>query len=266
MIFKYFLEKFFMNNKSTELIVKKLYEKYPYPLRKIKNKNSLKKYVNWVTKIFFEKNDYWKNKNVLELGCGTGELANGLSLAKANVIGIDFSKTSLKKANNLKKRFKTNAKFIEKNILELNLNKKFDVVIALGSLHHTIDAKKGFIIGKNHLKKNGIIIVGFYNKFSRLRHRIKRIILYLLAKNDFEKRINIGKKIFGDMKSQSWLADKYGQPHESYHSINQILNWFNEENIEFISSKPKFQKPIIDELKWLLKKQNAFFVMVGRKK
>ena len=44
-----------------------------------------------------------------------------------------------------------------------------------------------------------------------------------------------------------------------------MLKWFNEENIEFVASKPKFATPIIDELKWLLKKQNAFFVMVGKK-
>ncbi len=253
------------NLKENEELVKKLYEKYPYPSRKIKKISDLENYVKWVTKIFDENLDFWDKKMVLELGCGTGELSNGLSVKGANVIGIDFSNNSIKNAKLISKKFSTNAKFVKKNILDLNLNKKFDVVIALGSLHHTIDARKGFLVAAKHTKKNGIIITGYYNKYSRFRHRVKRIVLYLIAGKDFEKRISIGKKLFKHNENESWLADKYGQVHESYHSINEILRWFKEENIEFISSKPKFKIPIIDEIKWLIKKQNAFFVMVGRK-
>ena len=44
-------------------------------------------------------------------------------------------------------------------------SKKFDVVIALGSLHHTTN-KKGFEIGCKNLSKEGVIFVGLYNKYS----------------------------------------------------------------------------------------------------
>lgn len=253
------------NNKKNELLVKKLYEKYPYPSRNINSKKALDNYSKWVLRIFNGKKDFWKNKNILELGCGTGELANAISLSGGNIYAIDFSSSSIKKAKEIKNKFKTNAKFEEKNILEFNSNKKYDVVIALGSLHHTIDARKGFTIAIKHTKKEGIIIIGLYNKYSRFRHRVKRFILRILARNDFEKRIVLGEKLFGGLKSKSWLADKYGQVNESYHSINEIKKWFDEEGIEFITSKPKFKYPIIDEIKWLIKKENAFFVMVGKK-
>jgi 2-polyprenyl-3-methyl-5-hydroxy-6-metoxy-1,4-benzoquinol methylase len=255
-----------MKTNENELLVKKLYETYPYPNRGIEKKEKLLKYVKWVCKIFNKDTTYWKGKNILELGCGTGELANALSFCGANVTAIDFSSSSITKAKNLATKMKSkNVKFYEKNILELDLEKKFDIVIALGSLHHTIDAKKGFSIACKHCKINGIVIIGLYNKYSRFRHQLKRVVLFLLAGKDFEKRIIFGQKLFGGNKSKSWLADKYGQVHESYHSINQILFWFKEENIKFISSKPKFKTPIIDELKWLIKKENAFFVMVGTK-
>ncbi len=246
--------------------VKQLYEKYPYPSRKILKKSDLEKYVKWVSKIFFEDQTFWNEKEILELGCGTGELANGLALCGGKITAIDFSKSSIKHAKRISKKFKTTAKFLEKNILTSNLNKKFDVVIALGSLHHTIDAKKGFIIATKHTKKDGIIIVGFYNKYSRFRHRLKRIILRIFCGNDIEKRIKFGKNVFRGIDNPSWLADKFGQVHESYHSINQILKWFKEGNVVFIASKPEFKTPIIDEINWLFKKQNAFFVMVGQKK
>jgi 2-polyprenyl-3-methyl-5-hydroxy-6-metoxy-1,4-benzoquinol methylase len=256
-----------MKSSENELLVKKLYETYPYPNRGIGKKEKLLNYVKWVSKIFYKDESYWKDKNILELGCGTGELANALSHCGANVTAIDFSSSSILKAKELAKKMKIkNVKFYEKNLLKLNLEKEFDVVIALGSLHHTIDARGGFSIACNHCKPDGVVIIGLYNKYSRFRHRLKRIILFLLAGKDFEKRMVLGKKLFGGNNSKSWLADKYGQVHESYHSINEILKWFNEEEINFLASKPKFKTPIIDELKWLFRKQNAFFVMIGTKR
>ncbi|MDD4251172.1 MAG: methyltransferase domain-containing protein [Candidatus ainarchaeum sp.] len=256
-----------MKQHKKEELVKELYEKYPYPSRNIQDKEKLINYSHWILQIFKEKETFWKNKEILELGCGTGELANSLALNGGKILAIDFSKNSIKKAKILSKKMKTkNSTFLQKNILEFNSKKRFDVIIALGSLHHTINAKKGFEIASKHCKKNGLIIIGLYNKYSRFRHRIKRLILLLTCRNDFEKRIKVGKKLFKSNESPFWCADKYGQVHESYHSINEVLQWFKENEIEFISSKPKFKHPIFDELKWLIKKENAFFVMIGRKK
>jgi 2-polyprenyl-3-methyl-5-hydroxy-6-metoxy-1,4-benzoquinol methylase len=258
-----------MNKIQKEKLVKSLYEKYPYPSRKITTKEELKYFAKWAARIIKKDESFWKGKKILELGCGTGELANALALFGAKVTAIDFSSTSIKKARKLAKQLGNGKKitFLEKNILHLEEKELggFDVVIALGSLHHTINAHEAFKIACQQLRKNGIVIVGLYNKYSRARHRIKRLIIKILAGNDFEKRILFGEKIFGTNGDKSWAADKYGQVHETYHSINEILKWFDEQEITFISSKPFFSKPVIDEIKWLLNKENAFFVMAGQK-
>jgi len=254
-----------MSKKENELLVKELYEKYPYPSRPRSTKKELLNYSTWVAKIVGLGNEFWNKKDILELGCGTGELANSLALCGAKVNAIDFSHSSITKAKELQKMVKTNVQFEEKNILEFENKKRFDIVISLGALHHTIDARSGFAIATKHCKQNGFVIIGLYNKYSRFRHRLRRVILFLFARKDIEKRIRLGEKLFGKHPSKAWLADKYGQVHESYHSINEVLKWFNEEGIEFVASKPKFATPIIDELKWLFRKQNAFFVMVGQK-
>lgn len=272
-----------MKSKIKEALVKELYEKYPYPSRSNINAEEITYFAEWVARIFGETSAYWKGKEVLELGCGTGELANALALCGAQVTAVDFSSSAIKKAKALAQKLKTQKqiKFLEKNILELNENsfgkgkskpesknnwKKFDVVIALGSLHHTIDALAGFSIACKYAKPKGLVVIGLYNKYARLRHRIKRSFLRAVAGNNIEKRIQIGSKIFGgEEKGKIHLADKYGQVHESYHSVGQVLHWFREEGIEFIASKPEFEKPIIDELKWLLEKKGAFFVMAGKK-
>ena len=254
-----------MTSKENELLVKKLYEKYPYPSRPRSSKKELLNYSTWVAKIVGCGNEFWNKKNILELGCGTGELANSLALCGAKVNAIDFSHGSITKAKELRKNLGTNVVFEEKNILEFESKKRFDIVISLGALHHTIDARGGFSIATKHCKKNGFVIIGLYNKYSRFRHRLRRVILFLFARKDIEKRIRLGEKLFGKHPSKAWLADKYGQVHESYHSVNEVLKWFSEESIEFVASKPKFATPVLDELKWLLRKQNAFFVMIGKK-
>jgi len=260
-----------MNSKKKEELVKELYEKHPYPSRINLTNEKLESFALWTAKTINEDNSFWKDKEVLELGCGTGELSVGLALCGAKVTAIDFSSSSIKKATLLAERnCKTNKPtYLNKNILELKENefdKKFDIFIALGSLHHTIDAKKGFELGCKQLKKNGIIFVGLYNKYSRVRHRIKRILVRALAGNDIEKRIKLGELFFNKKTPKERIADKFGQVHESYHSISQIQKWFKEQNIEFIGSKPEFTTPRIDEIKWLIQRKYAFFVMSGRLK
>ena len=180
-----------MKNQN-EILVKELYEKYPYPNRGFETQKESLRYVTWVSKIFGKDINYWKGKTVLELGCGTGELANGLSACGANIIAIDLSKNSISKANLLKKKLKNkNVTFENKNILTYNNTKKFDIVIALGSLHHTIDARGGFSIASKHVKKDGLVIIGLYNKYSRFRHRLKRIILFIMIMFLLKRKKNI---------------------------------------------------------------------------
>ncbi len=264
-----------MDLKKKEEKVKELYEKYPYPARKIISKSELEYFAQWVATTFGEKKEFWKGKTVLELGCGTGELANSLALCGAKITAIDFSAASIKHAKKISQKLKTQheVKFIEKNILSLSENefngKKFDAVIALGSLHHTINALEGFKIACKFAKPNGLVVIGLYNKYARLRHLIRRSFLRITAGDNIEKRIELGKKFFGTKNKQendkTWFADKYGSVHESHHSINEVLYWFKQEGIEFISSKPKFERAVIDELTWLFEKRGAFFVMSGKK-
>jgi 2-polyprenyl-3-methyl-5-hydroxy-6-metoxy-1,4-benzoquinol methylase len=254
-----------------ERLVKELYEKYPYPSRIIPTEKDVKHYAKWTAKIFDETISYWEGKEVLEMGCGTGELSVGLALCGAKVTAIDLSTNSIKKAKELSKKFNATEKtsFFEKNMLNIKENefgKKFDVVIALGSMHHTTDAKKAFEIATKQLKENGFIIVGLYNKYSRVKHRIKRIFIKILAGNNIEKRIDIGEKLFGTSGKRIHSADKYGQVHESYHSVSEVKKWFKQNRITFVASKPKFKTPRIDELVWLLERKEAFFVMVGKKR
>jgi 2-polyprenyl-3-methyl-5-hydroxy-6-metoxy-1,4-benzoquinol methylase len=272
--------------KKTTEIVKKLYEEFPYPNRNILSKEKLIHYSDWIEKLIENKEEkniqknfsFWKGKKVLDSGCGTGEASVSIALKDAQVYGIDLSESSIAKAKILaqKMNVEKNATFQVQDILQIPNNqiyfkqneKKFDVVMALGSLHHTADARKAFEIISKMVKSDGLIVFGLYNKYSRARHRIKRILLKLLCGNNIHSRMELAKKLFKkdcENRPISWLADKYGQVHESYHSFSEMKKWLIEEGFEFVNSEPKITTPLIDEIKLLLEKKSAFITMVGKK-
>ena len=39
-----------------------------------------------------------------------------------------------------------------------------------------------------------------------------------------------------DQKLRAWYLDQYAHPQETRHTVDQVLNWFEEENVEFSSA------------------------------
>ena len=39
-------------------------------------------------------------------------------------------------------------------------------------------------------------------------------------------------------KRKAWFADQYQHPHESKHTIGEVLRWFDEEGLEFVRGVP----------------------------
>ncbi len=245
--------------------VKELYEKYPYPSRNL-SFAQLKEYKNF---LFRRGCPRFSNSFVLDAGCGTGELSNSLSFDN-KVIGIDISETSLKIAKKTAKKHNLKTKFLQRDMLSFTYPKKFDVIIALGSIHHTKNPKKAFQNLISCLKPKGIFVFGFYNPYTRFRLRIKQFILFLLAGNNPEKRISLAKKLFPNKyKNTSWFADKYAHPREHYFSVNKIAKWFKEQNLEILSIYPNIKPGLFSFIKQILlgiNKGNAFFIFIGKKK
>ena len=86
------------------------------------------------------------NATVLEVGGGTGQLGNFLSIASRRVLSTDLCLNSLR----LAQRFRDangldNVTFAQMNLFRLPLQPEhFDVVICTGVLHHTADPRGGF--------------------------------------------------------------------------------------------------------------------------
>jgi len=181
-------------------------------------------------------------KNVLEVGCGTGQLSIFFSIgANNNIVGLDPTIESLKLAKNFSdKNNITNIKFVNADIFDDVLSDNyFDLIWCNGVLHHTKDPYGAFEILVKSLKKEGYLLIGLYNKIGRVRTIFRKYIFKVFGRKILDKIDPTLRNLkLDENEKNAWIRDQYSHPIESLHSIDEVLNWFDKNNITFISSIP----------------------------
>ena len=184
------------------------------------------------------------NKNVLEVGCGTGQLSIYFSIGNNNrVFALDPTLESIKLGIEFSKKNKIeNIKFVNADIFDDVFNEEsFDFIWTNGVLHHTKNPRLAFDIVSKYLKKDGYILVGLYNKYGRARTIFRRFLYKFFGKSIVMYLDPTLRNIKKDNKLQikSWIRDQYEHPVESLHTLDEVLDWFKVNDIEFINSIPK---------------------------
>ncbi len=280
------------SQKDVTNIVKKFYEETPFPnYEELENVGGLiqKAQRTFFAKLLNEQIPF--NTRVLEVGCGTGQMSNFLSIANRYVFGTDICLNSLK----LGQAFKTLNGLSDVGFYQMNLfrpifkEESFPLVICNGVLHHTSNPYAGFQSIAKLVKKGGYILIGLYNKYGRLITDVRRIIFK--ASGDHFKFLDprLRKQDRGKTKKIAWFNDQYKNPHESKHTIGEVLKWFDETGFEFVYGIPNpkafetfklndsiFKKHttgnsfdhFITQFNLFLKgsKEGGFFIMIGKKK
>ncbi len=258
--------------------VNRFYERYPYPSLPIRTERDLvsKLHANVMSKILASAGLLPRSlsgKEILDAGCGTGEKACYFSYYGARVTAIDLCRASLQKAEELAEKFNLNVDFHYCDIAKFRPEKRFDHVFCLGALHHTRYPYMNFRALAGLCKPGGTITVGLYNRYGRLGHRAARIWVGLRAGNDIERRMNfvensIYRRKLRSVHEQAYVADKYVHPHESYHTVGEVLGWFERDGFTYLGSHPHTEKgkfvAFVTQLKWMIK-GNGFFIISGRK-
>jgi len=182
------------------------------------------------------------NKNVLEVGCGTGQISNYFSIGtNNNVVGLDPTIESLKLASNFAKNNDIyNVKFVNADIFDDVLKDNFfDFIWCSGVLHHTKNPYNAFQIITKSLKDEGYILIGLYNKIGRIRTIVRKFFYKIFGENFLKIVDPTLRNLKNDKEEQkAWIRDQYIHPVESLHTIDEVLEWFNNNDIEFVNSIP----------------------------
>ncbi|MBF0623681.1 MAG: class I SAM-dependent methyltransferase [Magnetococcales bacterium] len=178
---------------------------------------------------------------ILECGCGTGQLTNFLSVANRTVLGTDICLNSLTLANDFRRRHGLDgAFFCQMNLFRPCLRPaSFDLVISNGVLHHTADPFLAYRTIAGLVKPGGHLIVGLYHKYGRIYTDLRRRLFHLTGDRfKFLDRHNVNPRL-SQAKRRAWFMDQYKNPHESKHTIGQVLGWVEALGFSFVKSIPK---------------------------
>ncbi|OFX13828.1 MAG: hypothetical protein A2Z18_02395 [Armatimonadetes bacterium RBG_16_58_9] len=95
-------------------------------------------------------------------------------------------------------------------------------------------------------KPGGVVIVSVYSRYCRCIHRWKQRLINWLAGSDIEQRYRWGKRLFpitarqlklrAHDKSDAVLYDQFSQPHESVHTVGEILNWYDQADLAYLGA------------------------------
>lgn len=130
--------------------------------------------MKWDTNLYDQKHDFVskygeeliellnpkKGEEILDIGCGTGDLAELIRQKGAVVTGIDNSVEMIEVA----KRKYPAINFQAQSITTLHLDKKFDAAFSNAALHWVLEKEKAVKQIYNSLKPNGRLVAEFGGK------------------------------------------------------------------------------------------------------
>tara|TARA_Y100000590_G_C15740581_1_gene1020147 strand:+ start:4568 stop:5398 length:831 start_codon:yes stop_codon:yes gene_type:complete len=274
-----------MSFKNTKVL--EFYDKLPFNIygdlkaaeEQIKKFNPLNIYPE--IKKIIERN---KKAKIIDFGCGGGWLVNSLSYhlkEKIEVSGVDFNPKVIDYANKLKFSLNLNSNFICSDLFTFNSEKKYDLIISLGVLHHTNNCEEAIKYISKFGSLNSYVFLGLYHKYGR--EPFLKYFKNMIDKSDdykFQKYKSL-HSIKDEKKLYSWFRDQVLHPHETQHTFEEVKNIFDSIKYKIISTSiNKFEKikkisDIILEEKKLKKyseekiKKNeyypGFFITVAKK-
>lgn len=178
---------------------------------------------------------------VLEAGCGTGQLSNFLGMSwRRKIFAGDMCLNSLRLAKGFADHYVIrNTAFLQMNIFHPPFRDGvFDVVISNGVLHHTGHCERAFETLVRKVKPKGYLLIGLYNQYGRLPTLWKRWGFDKLGSRLHFLDPRLRDWTRERQRTKAWFMDQYRHPHETRHSMDEVLGWFDRYGLEFVNGIP----------------------------
>ena len=237
--------------------VRDFYDRYPYP-QPVKSLDEYRRLWQNVQRRRADYHLFWPSKpfredfSILVAGCGTSQAAkHALRWPSAQVTGIDFSATSVRHTEELKKKYKLdNLQIHQLPIERVNeLELTFDQIVCTGVLHHLADPDAGLNALDSVLKADGAMQIMVYAPYGRTG-------IYMLQ--EFCRRTGIQATEEGirdlitalkllppghplenllreapDFKQEAELADALLNPNDRAYSVPQLFDFIQRAGLAF---------------------------------
>jgi SAM-dependent methyltransferase len=104
------------------------------------------------------------NINIIDVGCGKGEVCFGLESNSCLIVGVEPHQASFDIALKKKNEINSNVVFYNSKIEDVNLTEKFDLAISLTTIEHMPVARESIAKVFNLLKPGGVLYLTAPNK------------------------------------------------------------------------------------------------------
>jgi len=237
--------------------VRDFYERYPYP-RPI---DSLEKYRRlWQDRqrrradyhLFWPFRPYGEDYSILIAGCGTSQAAkHALRWPAAQVVGVDFSATSVRCTDELKRKYSLNNLQVHQLPIERvnELEISFDQIVCTGVLHHLADPDAGLGALRDVLKPDGAMHLMLYAPYGRagiylLQEFCRRIGIHASDEEIHNLVAALGALPPGhplenllreapDFREEAALADALLHPQDRAYSVPQLFDFIERGGLRF---------------------------------
>jgi 2-polyprenyl-3-methyl-5-hydroxy-6-metoxy-1,4-benzoquinol methylase len=217
--------------------------------RGARSENNVKLHTTWMHEKLLNK----KSSKILDLGCGIGLYSKNLAKHGHSVIGVDISPYAIEHAE--KENFpELDCSYIQSNILELQLNITFDLIIFPYSIFNTLSLQKrelffskicGFLTPSGKFYFEGLryspeissnIFISEDNKLSEIFPNGTKLVVNDHVWNKIEKKLSIySYAITKQSNIQKSVIKLYYYSHSDY---RKLLSEYGFNNIEFLPNPP----------------------------
>jgi len=236
--------------------VQAFYERYPYPppiddLAAYRQRWQDRERRRADFHLFWPTRPYREDHSILVAGCGTSQAAKyAIRWPAARITGIDFSATSIRHTEQLKRKYGLDNLLIALPLERVGeLGETFDQVICTGVLHHLADPALGLRALRSVLEPQGAMHLMVYAPYGRtgiyMLQEFCRRIGFRAPEGDIGELLAALKPLpeghpmarllreAPDFRSEAGLADALLHPQDRAYSVPQLFEFLNANGLRF---------------------------------
>ena len=200
--------------------------------------------------------------SVIEIGSGAGWLSNNIAYHyRSRIRAIDFNPVAVERARAVAKELGVTVDFSVADLFLFRPEPKADVVVSIGVLHHTNDCFEAFRrVVDQCVAPGGHAFIGLYHSYGRepfLEHFREMQRRGVSEDEMFKRYCELMPQTTDETHARSWFRDQVLHPHETQHSLAEVLPLIEECNADLISTSINRFEPITD-LKRVLEQEKTY--------